>query len=77
VGREELLDGRSILDLMALDPRDHAAHGGAFPIVVRATGCVGVVTVSGLPQRADHDMVVEALAARCGVPYTEVALVAS
>jgi uncharacterized protein (UPF0303 family) len=30
--------------------------------------------VSGLPQRADHDLVVEALAARCGVPLDEVAL---
>ena len=74
VGREELRDGRSILDLMALDPRDHAAHGGGFPLLVRGTGCVGVVTVSGLPQRADHDLVVEALAARCGVPLDEVAL---
>jgi uncharacterized protein (UPF0303 family) len=35
---------------------------------------VGVVTVSGLPQRADHELVVEALAARCGVPLAEVEL---
>lgn len=76
VGREELRDGRSILHLMALDPRDHAAHGGAFPLMVRGTGCVGVVTVSGLPQRADHDLVVEAVAARCGVPLDEIALAA-
>jgi uncharacterized protein (UPF0303 family) len=74
VGREERRDGSSILDQMALDPRDHAGHGGGFPILVRGTGCVGVVTVSGLPQRADHELVVEALAARCGVPLAEVEL---
>jgi uncharacterized protein (UPF0303 family) len=60
--------------MMALDPRDHAAHGGSFPLLVRGTGCVGAVTVSGLPQRVDHELVVEALAARCGVPLNDVAL---
>jgi uncharacterized protein (UPF0303 family) len=28
---------------------------------VRGTGAVAVVTVSGLPQKADHELVVEAL----------------
>ncbi len=41
---------------------DYAPHGGSFPIVVKGTGCIGAVTVSGLPQRTDHEMVVEALA---------------
>jgi uncharacterized protein (UPF0303 family) len=41
---------------------DFAAHGGSFPIIVRGTGCIGAVTVSGLPQRDDHNLVVEALA---------------
>lgn len=41
---------------------DYAAHGGSFPIFVTGTGCIGAVTVSGLPQREDHNMVVEALA---------------
>lgn len=40
---------------------DYATHGGSFPIVVEGTGCIGAVTVSGLPQREDHNMVVEAL----------------
>jgi uncharacterized protein (UPF0303 family) len=33
-----------------------------------------VVTVSGIPQREDHGMVVKALAELCGVPLAEVAL---
>lgn len=38
-----------------------AAHGGSFPLYVRGVGAVATVTVSGLPQRDDHDLVVEAL----------------
>ena len=44
-----------------LDPQHYAAHGGAFPIIVRSVGPVGTVVVSGMPQVADHRMVVAAL----------------
>ncbi|OYQ40320.1 hypothetical protein CHU94_13565 [Rhodoferax sp. TH121] len=54
--------------------RDYATHGGSFPIRVRGVGVVGVVTVSGIPQREDHAMVVQALATLCGVPLADVAL---
>ena len=46
-----------------LDPALYAAHGGAFPVVVRSVGPVGAVVVSGLPQLADHRMVVAAIRA--------------
>ena len=49
-----------------LPDTEFAPHGGSFPIVVKGTGCIGAVTVSGLPQREDHNMVVEALAAILG-----------
>lgn len=49
-----------------LPDADYAPHGGSFPIVVKGTGCVGAVTVSGLPQREDHNMVVEALCRTLG-----------
>lgn len=48
---------------LGLSAVDFAAHGGSFPIVVRGTGCIGAVTVSGLPQREDHNLVVEGLGA--------------
>ena len=48
--------------------------GGGFPLKVRGVGCVGAVTVSGLPERQDHEMVVAGLAAALGVDPAEVAL---
>jgi uncharacterized protein (UPF0303 family) len=48
---------------------EFAAHGGSFPLHVEAAGIVGSVTVSGLPQRADHELVVEALCTLLGRDY--------
>ncbi|MBB2902408.1 uncharacterized protein (UPF0303 family) [Kineococcus radiotolerans] len=45
-----------------VDPREFAAHGGAFPLRVRGVGVVGAVAVSGLPEADDHALVVEVLA---------------
>lgn len=45
----------------SLPDADYAAHGGCFPIHVVGTGIIGCVTVSGLTQREDHNLVVEAL----------------
>jgi uncharacterized protein (UPF0303 family) len=55
--------GTTVEEMFGLDPRLFAAHGGAFPILVRSVGPVGVVVVSGLPQIEDHRMVVAALRA--------------
>ncbi len=51
----------SIAEKYALPDADFAAHGGAFPIHVAGAGIIGCITVSGLPQREDHNLVVEAL----------------
>ncbi|HEX8710497.1 MAG TPA: heme-degrading domain-containing protein [Terracidiphilus sp.] len=53
---------------------DFAAHGGCFPIHVEGAGIVGCVTVSGLPQRDDHELVVEALCAHLGRDYDSLKL---
>lgn len=57
-----------------VDRRDYATHGGSFPIVLQGTGCIGAITVSGLPQREDHMLIVEVLAAFLGQPLQEFAL---
>lgn len=74
IGLEAERDGRSVLEVMGLPDRDVACHGGSFPIIVDGVGCVGAVTVSGLPQRDDHELVVEALADLCGVAHDAVRL---
>jgi uncharacterized protein (UPF0303 family) len=53
--------GRQFAERYSLPDADYAAHGGSFPIHVAGTGIIGAVTVSGLPQREDHNLVIEAL----------------
>jgi uncharacterized protein (UPF0303 family) len=53
---------------------DFAAHGGSFPLHVEGAGIVGSVTVSGLSQRSDHELVVEALCALLGRDYQSLKL---
>lgn len=53
---------------------DYAAHGGSFPLHVEGAGVVGSVTVSGLPQRADHELAVEALCELLGKDYNALRL---
>lgn len=55
--------GRSLEDARLLPVSKFAAHGGAFPLIIRNLGPVGHVAVSGLPSAEDHALVVEALRA--------------
>jgi uncharacterized protein (UPF0303 family) len=66
IGRKLARENKSLADLGALPERDFATHGGGFPILLRGTGCVGAVTISGLPQREDHNLVVETIARALG-----------
>ena len=74
VGRSLERDGSSLEARMGLPTRDYASHGGSVPLFSTGGACIGTATVSGLPQRDDHALVVEALAALCGVPLAEIAL---
>ena len=53
---------------------DHATHGGGFPILLASGTCIGAITVSGLPQREDHGLIVAVLAEHLGQPLAELAL---
>lgn len=61
VGRYLEQAGKSFGERYNLPEADYAAHGGSFPLHVTGAGVIGAVTVSGLPQREDHNIVVEAL----------------
>jgi uncharacterized protein (UPF0303 family) len=55
------LEGTTMEEKFLLDGSRFAAHGGAFPVLVRHVGMVGTVTVSGLPEAEDHRLVVSVL----------------
>jgi uncharacterized protein (UPF0303 family) len=74
VGLSMRAKSATLLDRYGLPVADYAADGGAFPIAVENAGVVGSVTVSGLPQRADHELVVEALCAMLERDYEELKL---
>ena len=53
--------GKTIEQSYLISESEYAAHGGCFPIIVKGTGMVGTITVSGLPQEEDHKLVVESI----------------
>jgi uncharacterized protein (UPF0303 family) len=74
MGLELQLKGTNLADRFGLLLNEFAAHGGSFPIAVSGTGVIGAVTVSGLPQREDHQLVVEALCAETGNDFEQLRL---
>lgn len=61
-------------DHLDMPPTDFVMAGGSFPIRVRDAGVIGAVTVSGLPERNDHEVVVGAICDHLGVDRTLFAL---
>jgi len=58
----------------AMDPADYVLAGGGFPIRINGVGIVGVIVVSGLPERSDHALVVWAVARWLGIDEASLAL---
>ena len=71
---KEKIKGTTIYETEGLPLADYATHGGSFPLRVPGAGVVGSVTVSGLPMRADHELVIEALCAMLGRDYNDLKL---
>jgi uncharacterized protein (UPF0303 family) len=70
----EKLKGKTIYESQGLPLADYATHGGSFPIRVASAGIVGSITVSGLPMRQDHELVIEVLCDVLGRDYGELKL---
>ena len=74
VGLELQQSGSTLAEKQGLSLTDYAVHGGSFPIRVAGAGVIGSVTVSGVPQRSDHELVIEALCAELNRDYTKLKL---
>jgi uncharacterized protein (UPF0303 family) len=74
VGLTQKSKGTSLHERYGLPVADYASDGGGFPLAVKGAGVVGSATVSGLPQRDDHNLVVEALCGLLGRDYAKLCL---
>ena len=61
VGQMLKSEGATIEQSLLLSESEYAPHGGCFPIIVKGTGMIGTLTVSGLPQEEDHKVAVHAI----------------
>ncbi|QPC85538.1 heme-degrading domain-containing protein [Mesorhizobium sp. NBSH29] len=66
MGLELSRDDKTFPPGHGLDPSEFILAGGGFPITVKGVGVVGVIAVSGLPQRQDHELIVSALCEHLG-----------
>jgi uncharacterized protein (UPF0303 family) len=64
----------NLFDRYGLPVADYASHGGSFPLRVAGAGFIGSITVSGLPQRDDHQLAVEALCKELGRSFESLRL---
>jgi uncharacterized protein (UPF0303 family) len=53
--------GKRLEEAYLISESEYASHGGCFPIIIRDTGVIGTITVSGLAQEDDHKLVVQAI----------------
>jgi len=53
--------GKRLEDAYLISESLYAPHGGCFPVIVKGTGVIGTITVSGLAQEDDHQLVVQAI----------------
>jgi len=53
--------GKSIEEMYLLPESEFAPHGGCFPIIIKDSGVIGTISVSGLAQEDDHKLVVQVI----------------
>ena len=60
--KNDLANGNMSLEkTFALDTKKYLAKGGSIPIFVKNSGMIAIVTVSGLRDDEDHNIIIEAL----------------
>jgi uncharacterized protein (UPF0303 family) len=53
--------GKRLEDAYLISESLYAPHGGCFPIILKGAGVIGTITVSGLAQEDDHQLVIHAI----------------
>ena len=74
VALEQNREDRLFAANRALDGAEYVLAGGAFPIRMKGFGPIGCVTISGLHERDDHQVGVDAIAEELGLDKTAFAL---
>lgn len=60
--KNDLANGNMTLkDTFQLPSSEYLAKGGAIPLFVKNAGMIGVITVSGLKDTEDHQIIIDAL----------------
>ena len=62
LGHELAAEKLDITQRFHLSTHDYTSAGGGFPIIVKNIGVIGSIAVSGLPERQDHQLIVDTLA---------------
>jgi uncharacterized protein (UPF0303 family) len=71
---EKNFEGDAFPPMRGLDNMDFVLAGGGFPVRVKGAGIIGAITVSGLHQRDDHSIVVDAICDHLGLDRKAFAL---
>ncbi|WP_457938936.1 heme-degrading domain-containing protein [Mesorhizobium sp. 10J20-29] len=71
---EQQRPDRSFKPGEGIDIKDYVLAGGGFPVAVKGAGIIGVIAVSGLPERQDHGVIVDTLCDHFGIARQELAL---
>lgn len=61
MGQYYAAKGKTITEASLVDINDYAPYGGSFPLTIANVGVMGSITVSGLPQQEDHQLIVDVL----------------
>ena len=60
--KEDLAKGNmSLSETFGLDGTDYVARGGSIPVMLEDAGLIATITVTGLPDVEDHQLIVDAL----------------
>jgi uncharacterized protein (UPF0303 family) len=74
MGLEQNREDKTFPPGHGLAPSEFVLAGGGFPVKVKGVGAIGVIAVSGLPQRQDHEIIVAVLAEHLGLDGKKLAL---